>query len=299
MTKRAYVICVPGTSETREALSPLPPVGFTKTITDKLPPVAFGYEITSMSVPYTSAYGDKASYSNSVKNGEKNLRKILKSIDSSDPNALVFLIGYSQGATIAGNIMQEWGLETLTERLESQLPHYMEAYYGIADPRRNSGDIVGPDPGGFGITGQRGASGRASDRMFQFCAPADIIASSNPEEDLFMEASQFTNEFWIGDVASWVGFTFARLTDPAFQKQLRKNYPGLLGWFRFNKKLQRTLDRGLYYMTSQVHVKYGSYRLGSKSGQGPTVPEFIKDDILRNLKLHQEAEDSLKEDEES
>lgn len=275
---KAYVICVPGTWETRDAKSPLPPTGMTKLITDMLPERIGEYEVESMSVPYTSGYGDRASYLNSVNNGKNNLRKILTAIQEDQPNALVFLVGYSQGATIAGDIIRDWGVGL--EAAASFGGLEIAAYYGLSDPRRNDEDFfVGPYVSGYGITGERGYMGTAEDRVFQFCAPGDIIASSDPATDLFLEASEYTNRFWVGDVASWIGYVFTRLSDPKVQSDLRRNYPGILGFFKFNKKLHRTLDRGLYYITSQVHTKYPSYVVEKNVNGNKTAIKWIADHI--------------------
>lgn len=282
---KAYVICVPGTSETHEAPEVLPPLGLTKSVTDLLPDKIGDTYIYKMSIPYTSGYGDKASYLNSVNNGKEFLTKLLIQLKDQDPDALIFLVGYSQGATIAGDITRDWGLGL------NAIPE-VTAYYGIADPRRNRGDLVGPPVEGCGITGERGHSGKAADRFFQFCAPGDIIASSDPDKDLFMEASEFTNQFWVGDVISWIGFTIGTLADPEFQDRLRKNYSGITGWFKFNSKLARTFDRGFNYIKSNVHTKYATYNLGAQ-GCGMTVPEWIADDITESI--NENIEDRAKD----
>lgn len=282
-----YVICVPGTSETRESDKPQAPLGMIKTITDKLPKTIGNtptlVTIECLSVPYTSGYGDRASYTKSVLNGKKNLQKIL---DILPEGAFVVLIGYSQGAAIAGDFARHWGLH----RGDSDGPKWnLLAYYGLADPKRNHGDIVGPDPGGHGILGERGKSGLAQEMTYQFCAPGDIIASSDPNLDLFEEASVFTNEFWIGDVISWISFTLVWLGNKENQKNLRKQYGGIAGWFKFGSKLKRTLERGAYYIGSQVHTRYATYRLGGTvwgfpGDMGPTVPQWVSQDIIKKVR---------------
>lgn len=269
---KPYVICVPGTSETYEASKPLPPRGMTKLVTDLL-----GDEVISMSVPYTSGYGDKASYRNSVNNGKKNLVKILLSLP---PGSRVYLVGYSQGATIAGDIMRDWGVHSSLGHGELKDLN-ITAYYGIADPRRRHADIVGFNPGGCGITGERQwPSDWVADRVHQFCAPGDIIAAADPNADLFMEASEFTNEFWIGDVVGWIGYVLAVLNTKEFQDKLKKNYPGIRGYFRFKTKFATTLNRGFMYLATQVHTQYGNYKPGGLTNN-KTVPQLIAEDIRK------------------
>lgn len=264
----AYVILVPGTSETHDADAPLPPVGMTKLVTDLLPAKIGDADLVFMSVPYTSGYGDKASYLNSVNNGKKNLKKILGALPF---GSLIFLVGYSQGCTIAGDITRD-------------MPEYVNAYYGISDPRRNHSDIVGTDPGGCGITGERGPWGKVAGMVYQFCAPGDIIASSDPRTDIFQEASRFTNKFWVGDVIGWIGYTLSVLQSSEFQKKVRDEYgyKGLFGWLEFGTKLKNTLRRGTQYLLSGVHTSYGSYKV-----EGKTVPRWIADDIAKKIQESQ------------
>ncbi|WGH19732.1 lysin B [Gordonia phage Lizzo] len=276
--REAYLILVPGTSETHDAPSPLPPTGMTKLISSalgRLMETDHEWAITHWSVPYTSGYGDKASYESSVHKGVTNLRKMLRAIP---PNVPVFIVGYSQGATIGGDVFMEWVLDS---HPDPELDNNLVSYYGISDPRRNHNDkVVGPDPGGQGITGERGDWRWARGRVFQFCAPGDIIASSDPGLDLFQEISVFTNKFWVGDVLGWVGYSLSVLNSASFQKKIRDEYgyKGLGGYLRFRSKLKRTIDRGIKYITSNVHTSYGKYKV-----DGVTVPEWIANDIARKL----------------
>ncbi|AVD99559.1 lysin B [Gordonia phage Boneham] len=275
--REAYLILVPGTSETHDASHPLQPTGMTKLIS-----TALGHHlatkpewaVTRWSVPYTSGYGDKASYVSSVHKGVTNLRKMLRAIPADVP---VFIVGYSQGATIAGDVFMEWVLDG---HADPEIDNNLVAYYGISDPRRNHGEIVGTDPGGQGITGERGDWRWARNRVYQFCAPGDIIASSDPGLDLFQEISVFTNRFWVGDVLGWIGYSLSVLGSASFQQKIRDEYgyKGLGGYLRFRSKLRRTIDRGVKYITSNVHTSYGKYKV-----DGVTVPEWIANDIARKL----------------
>ncbi|WVX87725.1 lysin B [Gordonia phage PierreThree] len=276
--REAYLILVPGTSETHDAPNPLPPTGMTKLISSALGRLMENnrdWAITHWSVPYTSGYGDKASYESSVHKGVTNLRKMLRAIP---PNIPVFIVGYSQGATIGGDVFMEWVLDS---HPDPELDNNLIAYYGISDPRRNHNDkVIGPDPGGQGITGPRGDWRWARGRVFQFCALGDIIASSDPGLDLFQEISVFTNKFWVGDVLGWVGYSLSVLNSASFQKKIRDEYGynGVTGYLRFRSKLRRTIDRGIKYITSNVHTSYGRYIV-----DGKTVPEWIAADIAHKL----------------
>ncbi|QRI45634.1 lysin B [Gordonia phage RoyalG] len=283
--REAYIISVPGTWETKDSPNPLPPTGMTALVHREFgeltASIRHDWHVTNWSVPYTSGYGDKASYESSVAKGRRNLRSMLKAVP---PGAPIFLVGYSQGATIAGDVFMEWVLGDDMDLTAFDIV----AYYGISDPRRNHNQIIGTDPGGQGITGPRGDFRWAHNRVYQFCAPGDIIASSDPGTDLFQEISVFTNRFWVGDVRGWIGYSLAVLNSASFQKKIRDEYGyrGLGGLLRFRSKFRRTVDRGIKYITSNVHTSYGKYKIGKK-----TVPEWIAADIWSKLQA-QEPEES-------
>ncbi|WP_378733619.1 cutinase family protein [Nocardia brasiliensis] len=99
-------------------------------------------------IDYPADYGSRVTYADSVRAGREALINAIRAT----PN-LVVLAGYSQGAGIAGDVADEIGrgMHTDLEVLGVAL---------IADPARPAGmDLVGLDPGGYGITGQRHITG--------------------------------------------------------------------------------------------------------------------------------------------
>ncbi|AYF77155.1 PE-PPE domain-containing protein [Nocardia yunnanensis] len=99
-------------------------------------------------IPYPADYGQQVTYAASVAAGRVAL---INAIEAS-PNPVI-LAGYSQGAGIAGDIARDWGYGTY--------PHLdIRGAALIADPSRPAGlNTTGPDPGGYGISGERRIDG--------------------------------------------------------------------------------------------------------------------------------------------
>ncbi|WP_067532126.1 cutinase family protein [Nocardia crassostreae] len=113
-------------------------------------------------VPYPADYGRAMPYAESSAAGKAALLVAI----AASPNHVV-LDGYSQGAAIAGDIAAEIGCGVWPE-LE------VAACALIADPLRPAGQSVGPDPGGYGIAGQRWI---ANIPVFWSAAPGDPITA--------------------------------------------------------------------------------------------------------------------------
>ncbi|WP_327143071.1 PE-PPE domain-containing protein [Nocardia sp. NBC_01327] len=94
-------------------------------------------------VPYPADYGRRESYAQSSVAGKTAL---LEAIAASSNR--VVIAGYSQGAAIAGDVAAE-----IARGLWPDLE--VDACALIADPLRPAGQCIGPDPGGYGIGGQR------------------------------------------------------------------------------------------------------------------------------------------------
>ncbi|MFC3963519.1 PE-PPE domain-containing protein [Nocardia jiangsuensis] len=94
-------------------------------------------------VEYPADYGGIVPYADSVAAGEAALIAAIRST----PGDLV-LAGYSQGAAVAGNVAAAIG------RNELDVPAVLACAL-VADPLRPQGMSIGPDPGGYGISGQR------------------------------------------------------------------------------------------------------------------------------------------------
>ncbi|GAB4582291.1 cutinase family protein [Nocardia sp. IFM 10818] len=113
-------------------------------------------------VPYPADYGREVPYAESSAAGKAALLEAI----AESPNRVV-VAGYSQGAAIAGDVAADIG-RGLWPELE------VAACALIADPLRPAGQCVGPDPGGYGIAGQRWI---ADIPAFWSAAPGDPITA--------------------------------------------------------------------------------------------------------------------------
>ena len=113
--------------------------GVTETFATALDSGRFAHRM----IPYPADYGTRVSYGQSTAVGRSALIGAIESASNR-----VVLAGYSQGAAIAGDVAAEIG--------RGELAHLeVVACALIADPLRPSGCCLGPDPGGYGIAGQR------------------------------------------------------------------------------------------------------------------------------------------------
>ena len=200
------LMSIPGTWESSPQLDPLNPTQF---------PIALLLNVTNpireqfgtdrmeiYTVPYTAQFhnplsADKQmSYNDSRAEGTQNAVKALTDMNNRCPLTSYVLVGFSQGAVIAGDIASDIG--------NCRGPVDADLVLGvtlIADGRRQSavGQDIGPNPpgqgaeitlhevpmlGGMGLTmsGPRpGGFGVLNDRTNEICATGDLICSA-PEE---------------------------------------------------------------------------------------------------------------------
>lgn len=255
-----YAILVAGTSEVNAGSSNLP-VGMLKKVVDKLDLNKW----TAYSVPYISQYAGDYSYLESLRDG---IARAKEQILDLPEGAAFVLLGYSQGATIAGDIARDIGLGIFNLQGRRFLGVYL-----ISDPRRNGGDLVGPPVPGYGLTGERGALGSTQDRIYEFCAPGDLICSTDRSQSLLHLVVPYTTKFSTRDPLTWVRGMIDYVRDP--KHDLRKMYPelfgGITGWLRFRNRLHFTIRAVRYYLDSQVHLRYATYEVAP----GVTTVEWI------------------------
>ncbi|MET4427652.1 MULTISPECIES: cutinase family protein [unclassified Mycolicibacterium] len=197
------LISVPGTWESSPQMDPLNPVQFPiallLNVTNPLRD-AFGTDrLAQYTVPYTAQFhnpfaADKQmSYNDSRAEGTAATVKAMKDINERCPLTSFVLVGFSQGAIIAGDIASDIG--------NGRGPVDQDLVLGvtlIADGRRQDsvGKDVGPNPPGQGaeitlaevpmlkqlgleMTGPRpGGFGWLNDRTNEICAAGDLICAA-------------------------------------------------------------------------------------------------------------------------
>jgi hypothetical protein len=197
------MISIPGTWESSPTDDPLNPTQFPLALMLKVTnPIRaqFGNDrLEIFTVPYTAQFhnplsADKQiSYNDSRAEGTRNAVNAMTDMNNRCPLTSYVLIGFSQGAVIAGDMASDIG--------NGRGPVDEDLVLGvtlIADGRRqdNVGKDIGPNPDGQGaeitlqevptlsalgltMTGPRpGGFGMLNDRTNEICAPGDLICAA-------------------------------------------------------------------------------------------------------------------------
>ena len=200
------VLSVPGTWESSPQDDPVNPTQFPNALLLNVTrPLAeqFGADrVQTYTVPYTAQFhnpfarDNQISYNDSRKEGTDAAIKALTDMTTRCPLTSYVIVGFSQGAVIAGDIVSDIG--------NGRGPVDEDLVLGvtlIADGRRQTGvgQDVPPTPAGQGaeitlhevpmmsgmgltMTGPRqGGFGALNDRVFEICAQDDLICAA-PEE---------------------------------------------------------------------------------------------------------------------
>lgn len=125
-------------------------------------------------VEYPADYGQKVAYSHSKAAGWSALAHAV----ADAPNQVV-IAGYSQGAGIAGDFAAEIGCG-----FYHGLRAKVVACALIADPMRPYGATLGPEPGGFGIAGQRPIVGIPNYTVAAIGDPITALPAGSPLRSL-------------------------------------------------------------------------------------------------------------------
>lgn len=200
------LIAVPGTWETSPQDNPLNPIDFpqalllniTRPISEQFP----ASRVQTYTVPYTAQFrnplaGDnQMTYNDSRAEGTRATVKAITDMTDKCPLTSYVIIGFSQGAVIAGDLASDIG--------NGRGPVDEDLVLGvtlIADGRRQdgAGQDIGPNPAGQGaeitlrevpvlsdlgltMTGTRpGGFGALGNRTNEICAPSDLICAA-PQE---------------------------------------------------------------------------------------------------------------------
>ncbi|KUI41038.1 cutinase [Mycobacterium sp. IS-1590] len=200
------MISVPGTWESSPKLDPFNPTQFPIAlllgVTNPIRGQFANDRLEVFTVPYTAQFHNPFSqdgqmtYNDSRAEGFNATVKAMTEMNERCPLTSYVIVGFSQGAVIAGDIASDIG--------NGRGPVDEDLVLGvtlIADGRRQTGVgvDVGPNPPGQGaeitlrdvpmldgmglaMTGPRpGGFGMLNDRVHEICAPGDLICSAPPE----------------------------------------------------------------------------------------------------------------------
>nr|WP_143545535.1 alpha/beta hydrolase [Rhodococcus sp. 15-1154-1] len=172
--------------------------------------------------PVPTRHGE--SFGVAVTHAEKALLDLIR--DSPYP---VILIGFSGGAEVVGNVARR-----IARGQFSQLTNKVLLVGLLADPSRAAGQIVGPDRGGFGITGERFIDTRYFP-VLQYSAPGDPI-SELPAGNLLRPFADISEFFSLDDPEAWIADLRRKAVLKQFQNvfrpELRRDWAGAAAWAR-------------------------------------------------------------------
>lgn len=202
-------------------------------VTRRLDPTRFRIK----ELPYSAAYGTvggNEAFAVSQTQG----RNALLSMIRDDPYPVV-LLGFSAGAKLVGDVAAE-----IAAGMHDNLGLVVDAVGLIADPARHSGQIVGDNRGGHGITGNRWIDPKRFP-VWQFSAPGDPI-SELPVGNPLRTFADLT-EFWGPDQGRWM----QELADRARKRQWQR-------WWDLNN--WQSWGGAIYwaqnYLFRQRHIRY-------------------------------------------
>ncbi|WP_459963790.1 cutinase family protein [Nocardia sp. IFM 10818] len=176
------LILVPGTGEGTANAST--PTGLLKPVADGLQQT-FGTQLRTYTVPYKAvAFTDGTAYADSKNEGVDLTRRELDRLAGQCPDTKVALIGYSQGADVAGDVACEIGSGAGAIAATAVVGVGL-----VSDPRRGTtGETrIGPGNDNEGIMGPRtdcGAGfGALTGRVASICIDGDLYCGVDAERD--------------------------------------------------------------------------------------------------------------------
>lgn len=174
------VIFVPGTYETNPGANPGAPAGLLAAVANPLVQQVGGdpARVSTYFVPYLAQFNNPTPYLASEQDGVRATRAAIAATTKQCPSTKFALVGFSQGAAVAGDVAAEIGQGGAVIP-----PDKLIGVGLVSDPNRNGAAdrLVGPAVDGGGLGGPRPRGfGAVSDRVVTFCAPGDLICATPP-----------------------------------------------------------------------------------------------------------------------
>lgn len=193
------LMVVPGTWETSSTADPSAPAGMLQPVMDRLERQYPG-KVSSYVVTYSATAFDKGmTYNDSKATGMKGARAALDRLAGKCPGTRFAIVGYSQGADIAGTLAYDIGRGAGPIRPDQYLAGGL-----VADPgqgTKGAVDLGATQPGTLGIAGPRAGGYRAvSGRVATVCVRGDMYCAL-PQKDKYLVV--------IGKVLSQIGVDHA------------------------------------------------------------------------------------------
>ncbi|WP_378734961.1 hypothetical protein [Nocardia brasiliensis] len=180
-------------------------------------------------IAYPADYGRHRSYEDSKAAG---MRETQQAIDSA--KRPVYLVGYSQGAAVAGAFTNHRNVART---------------YLLADPHRPAGRYIGLlDPGGSGLAGAIDRAGL----VHWLAAPGDVITSA-PTDSMLRDFADFTPAM-SPHLRPWLEDAIATLRSRTWQNAARKPWNA----FEEFRRLSEALHDAHGYLAGGRHTCYAA-----------------------------------------
>ncbi|WP_127781685.1 cutinase family protein [Rhodococcus sp. X156] len=174
------VVFVPGTYETNPGANPGAPAGLLAAVANPLT-ARFGGDagrVSTYFVPYLAQFNNPTPYLASEQDGVRAARAAIAETTKRCATTKFALVGFSQGAAVAGDLAAEIGQGGAVIPPEKLIGVGL-----VSDPNRNGAAdrLIGPAVAGAGLGGPRPKGfGAVGDRVVTFCAPGDLICATPP-----------------------------------------------------------------------------------------------------------------------
>lgn len=261
-----------GTWETQETMSPLARPGLLGPLMERLDESG---DVETMTIPYPASFGGnvgiitgdhgRPDYTTSKSTGVGNTIAAMEDKARQCPDAQHFVVGFSQGADVAGEVSEvisNRGVEGVGE--DNWLGSYL-----FSDPKRspvgNGEDTevtVSDSPiSGGGILGLRRDFNGLGDKVHSFCVEGDAVCAA-PEGASSSAAP----------LASMIGAGGASGGVTALPQ-------GIIGMLSQPDSMSRIMDLARTHGTEEGHVGYGSIA----NVEGLTALDWTYEDVLHAL----------------
>lgn len=205
------VVAVPGTWETSPSNNPRTPVGLLKELTNNLDNRSASINY----IPYTARMLDTHTMIDSWNAGFQETNRAIATLAEQCPRSDFVIIGFSQGAGIAGDVLTNIGQGTgpIDAKKVTRGALYSDPLRSPGAPTPPVTDDRGAAPGG-GVLGVRSIPdfGDLKSRVFSFCTPGDPICSIDQRGTIIPNLAVHLTNVSLSDPASIIAAIQGALT---------------------------------------------------------------------------------------
>jgi hypothetical protein len=229
---KAKAFFVGGTGESSENDTRKYPAGMLRNVADEMDPLLF----EKIWVPYDASIIAPKSMNTSLTGVHGNLMKM---ISECERNGIQWTaVGYSLGAVAVSNCL-----------IEANVSGRSNLCIGAAlvgNPYRHYGFHIGKDPGGYGISGQRGPRDYGDIKVYEAAIKGDPISGASPTS-LLRSIADFVPELAVSMPPS----EWQRVLEKLNQNKYQFENKNIFEFFTLNRRVQEAKDEIKAYLPKQ------------------------------------------------